>query len=119
MRRAELKELSADPEIVDAIRTFLDEAKARHGDRIERVVLYGSVARGEADETSDVDLLVLWRGRDWDGTRKLARVTTEILQETGVDLSARAVSPDRWQRLEDLDASFLRNVEREGLVVSG
>jgi predicted nucleotidyltransferase len=41
------------------IRARLEEA---HGERLAGVVLYGSEARGEACEDSDIDLLVLLRG---------------------------------------------------------
>lgn len=36
-----------------------DELRALYGERLEGVVLYGSTARGEAGEDSDIDILVL------------------------------------------------------------
>ncbi|MBM4029452.1 MAG: nucleotidyltransferase domain-containing protein, partial [Planctomycetes bacterium] len=48
-----------DPKVkrlVDQVKAFLHE---RYGDGIKRVILYGSHARGEATEDSDVDVLVL------------------------------------------------------------
>lgn len=33
-----------------------------HGDRLQGVLLYGSEARGEAEEDSDIDILVLLNG---------------------------------------------------------
>jgi predicted nucleotidyltransferase len=41
--------------IVDHLRAVLDEADVR----VTRAVLFGSVARGEHDETSDTDVLVV------------------------------------------------------------
>lgn len=38
------------------------ELKALYGERYRGLVLYGSYARGEADEGSDVDLLLLLEG---------------------------------------------------------
>lgn len=45
------------------IRTILDELKAGlealYGDRLDRVILYGSQARGDARPDSDIDVLVV------------------------------------------------------------
>lgn len=43
------------------VEEYAEEARRGIGERVEAVVLYGSVARGEEEETSDVDLLVLVR----------------------------------------------------------
>ena len=42
--------------LVEKVEAHLHE---RYGDGIKRVILYGSYARGEATEHSDVDVLVL------------------------------------------------------------
>lgn len=39
------------------------ELKVLYGDRYKSLVLYGSYARGEADEGSDVDVLLLLEGK--------------------------------------------------------
>jgi hypothetical protein len=49
----------ADDPILKRFRSALDEM---YGDRIERVVLFGSRARGEAREDSDYDVAVFLRG---------------------------------------------------------
>ena len=41
---------------------LLTEVRARLGDRLTAVALYGSVARGEAHRWSDIDLFVVHRG---------------------------------------------------------
>ena len=38
---------------------FLERLEAECGDRVQRVVLFGSRARGDHDAESDVDLLVV------------------------------------------------------------
>lgn len=45
--------------LIDAL---LEAARARLGDRLTAVALYGSVARGEAHRFSDIDLFVVHRG---------------------------------------------------------
>lgn len=46
-------------EYVEYINQILDLLRAKLGEKLISVVLYGSVARGEAEEGSDVDLLVV------------------------------------------------------------
>lgn len=52
--------------IPEAIRPILREVKAKleaiYGDRLRGIVLYGSWARGEATDGSDIDLLILLDG---------------------------------------------------------
>lgn len=45
--------------LIDAL---LEAVRARLGDRLTAVALYGSVARGEAHRLSDIDLFVVHRG---------------------------------------------------------
>jgi uncharacterized protein len=56
-----------------------------YGDRVERVVLFGSRARGEAQPDSDYDVAVFLRGMADRFTEmdRLADLSTHILEETG------------------------------------
>ncbi len=80
-------ELSDDP-ILARIRTTL---RAIYGDRLERVVLFGSRARGDARADSDYDIAVFLEGLTdrWREFHRLADLRTDILAETGAFLEAR------------------------------
>jgi len=69
--------LTDDP-LLRRVRARLEEM---YGDRIERVVLYGSRARGDAQEDSDYDVAVFLRGMSDAGAERnrLADLSTEIL----------------------------------------
>ena len=56
-----------------------------YGDRLERALLFGSRARGEARPDSDCDVAVFLRDFHglWDEAGPLADATTEILLDTG------------------------------------
>lgn len=79
---------TSDP-ILQRFRVALDEA---YGDRIERVVLYGSRARGHARPDSGYDVAVFLKHLTdrWAEAGRLARIQTGILDETGA--LVRAVS---------------------------
>jgi uncharacterized protein len=70
-----------DP-IVLKFRAALDEV---YGKRIERIVLYGSRARGDARPDSDYDIAVFLNGLSdrWSEFDRIAKIETDILYETG------------------------------------
>lgn len=75
-----------DP-ILKRFRAALD---ALYGDRIERVVLYGSRARGDHREDSDYDIAVFIHDLTdrWDEVRRIVAAEDEILRDTGAMISA-------------------------------
>ena len=79
--------LANDP-ILKRFRAALDEL---YGDRAERVVLFGSRARGDAREDSDYDIAVFIKnpGDLWDELGTLSEITTAILIDTDAVISAK------------------------------
>jgi len=95
---------------------FARGLKTRYSDRVERVILFGSVARGEERPDSDIDLLVVTRDTSWSFRKVLAGEATEVLMNEGVYISAKPFDPDELARAGA--TLFGRNVRREGLVVA-
>lgn len=60
---------------IKSLEVFVDKLKEREGDNLLKVVLFGSVARGDSQPDSDVDVFVLMK----DGTNEeLVECTTDI-----------------------------------------
>src|SRR5471030_2591643 len=76
----------SDP-ILRRLRVALDEA---YGDRIERVVLFGSRARGDARPDSDYDVAVFLNDFTdrWDEVDRIAGIAADIMDETGAFVHA-------------------------------
>jgi len=68
----------------EALEEFIFELKKRLGDKIWGIYLFGSLAKGKANEESDIDLLVVYSDME---ERKFVEVVSEIgfsiLMETG------------------------------------
>jgi predicted nucleotidyltransferase len=67
------------------VREFRDRIAALYGDRLKGVYLYGSFARDEAGEDSDIDIAVILEGpvSDWEeGGRTVDAYAELSLRET-------------------------------------
>lgn len=86
--------------------------KALYGKRYRGIVLYGSYARGEAHEGSDVDLLLLLDG-PVDKVEEILRIEPlkwPLSLESGYVLSVMPVSYASFQKPQE---PFLINARRE------
>jgi predicted nucleotidyltransferase len=96
---------------------FLAEIKRRvtemYGDRIKRVVLYGSRARGDHRRDSDYDVAVFLRDYDgsWSEVSRLADVDFDFLMKTGKDVSIKPFRMVEWR----MDTLFMRHLRRDGV----
>lgn len=71
-----------------------------YGDRLVRVVLYGSQARGEAGPESDIDLLVVLRDMDspWEELRRMDDLLWRLSSEHAVTVSALPVTETQFDQ---------------------
>jgi len=78
----------ADPLLV----RFREAVSELYGDRLERVVLFGSRARGDARPDSDYDIAVFLRDMDdrFKELDRLAHLSTDLIDATGEVVNALA-----------------------------
>lgn len=101
-------DVAADP-VLTRFRAALD---ALYGERIERVVLYGSRARGDARPDSDYDVAVFLKGYrafadELDG---IVAAGTDILFDTGAVINALPFPAGAYTHR----SAFMRELRREG-----
>src|SRR3712207_700650 len=94
------------------LRRLKAELERRYGDRLERVLLFGSRARGEARPDSDWDVAVFLRGYDGklDEYKRLSDFELEVLLETGKAVSVKFFAPEELERRTLL----MHNLRRDG-----
>ena len=87
-----------------------------YGDRLAGIVLYGSVARGDDDPESDIDLLVLIEG-EYDLWKEIGRLVDALYGlelESGKLISALPARAEHYRR----GATMLyRNAIEEGIAL--
>ena len=119
MKTATPTAIQARPAVRGAVAEFVAAVRAADGAKVQAVVLYGSVARGEARPDSDVDLLVRWGGEEPEGRAIVDAIADGIFLRTGVLVAPLVVAGTHWQHLVDIESMFLANIQREGIVVEG
>jgi predicted nucleotidyltransferase len=91
----QLDSISITPEQLAALREIKQRLRAM--DEVKALVLYGSVARGQADEESDVDLLVVTnRPLTRLERHEITNVVFEVNLEHGTNVSTLVVDADSW-----------------------
>ncbi|NMF59679.1 nucleotidyltransferase domain-containing protein [Pseudanabaena yagii] len=104
----------------DRLQSLLQELKIQlenlYGDRLASLLLYGSVARGEATDNSDIDVLVVLHDRvlPIQEIRRMADIRLHFLLEFGELVS---IMPMSLEEFSDRSASFANNVRREGIAL--
>lgn len=117
MRHIRPQDLPADAGAREALGRFCREARELAGARLGSIILFGSMARGDASQYSDVDVWVDWNGPEAEGQAMLLDLAGRLFFETGVLVSPHVVSPSHRARLASWNTAFYRNVQAEGLVV--
>jgi uncharacterized protein len=100
---------SSDP-VLTRFRTALN---VLYGERIERVVLYGSRARGDARADSDYDIAVFLNNLTdrWAEVDRIVPVVTDIIEETGAVIHARPYRAGSHQE----GTALMHELRREGI----
>ena len=94
----------------DIILRFSQQVKSILGDKLDKVILYGSYARGDYNEHSDVDIMIL------------TTLTDEEIEEVETEIFDLAFDFQMDQNKERFNywlgaLPFYNNVQKEGIVL--
>ncbi len=105
-----------DARVRQVVGEFVRRTQSLYGDRLKRIVVYGSCARDEATPESDIDLAVVLAGDVVPGKEidRMIDVITDMNLEHGVLLSVYPVSEENYQ---NINSPLLMNIRREGIAV--
>lgn len=100
--------------IEEVLQEFRAEVEKLYGKRLRNIILYGSWARGEATESSDIDLVITLEGDVIPGKEidRMIDIITEINLKHGVLLSIYPISENDYSAV---NSPLLMNVRREGV----
>ncbi len=115
-----VKNISLNPPDQRALREFVAYLHRSIPNKVEFVALFGSKARGDSQQDSDIDVLVILSREDRELRREILRQAARVSLKYDVLLSPRVIGTERWERMRGF--SLYQNVQKEaaGLeIVSG
>ncbi len=107
--------------VKNAIEQFLQGVNKILGKRLKKVILYGSYARGDYNNSSDIDIMILtdlsdneiekYKDEIWDYAYDI-----ESDNNFDIQLSPLVKNVDKYKQRIDI-IPFYKNVEKEGVVL--
>ena len=102
------------------IKPILDEAKERlqriYGERLKGLILYGSYARGDATEGSDIDLILLLEDMS-NPISELEKFSGEIHQLDFLHDTVISIIPIEEGQYRTRRLPIILNAKREGILI--
>lgn len=103
--------------MIDKKQIAIDFAKSLNHPEIEKIILFGSVARGEDTERSDIDILIITKNAD-DKLKIRGDIydkVWDILLDTMVRVSVKMTPIEHYNKYKNF--SFFSNVEKDGVLI--
>jgi len=107
-----VESLSAVVDPIAALRSIVSQTV---DDSVKSVILFGSIARGEGTESSDIDLAVVTVG-EWDGRTDLQ---TAVSNRLGTPCDVVAFTDSEFSHLAEAGEPVVKDILRDGVAMLG
>jgi predicted nucleotidyltransferase len=98
-----------------ALREFVAAARTMLGPALKSARLFGSRARGEGHERSDLDVALIVTAAGRARRHELYDLAFDIGLAHGVELAPLCLEEDRFERLKQRELRIARDIEHEGI----
>jgi len=108
-------QVQINPAITPIVHDFKSALEKLYGERLQDAVLYGSYARGDYDDESDIDLFVVLNDNEVNTITEvstLSALTPQAILQHGKAIAALSVS---GQRYRSSPMPVYQNARREGI----
>lgn len=90
-----------------------------YGDKLVKVMLYGSYARGDYDNESDIDIVGIVDGEKYDINKDFDSIISRLSDidlEYNIIVSPDVVSYNDFSKYKDV-SGYYRNIEKQGIEI--
>lgn len=98
-----------------ALGEFLTRLREQHGSEVVLVSLFGSKVRGDFDEESDIDVLVVIKDKDGYIRDDLVALEVDLMLKYNVVISSLIMSRENYEWHRRYRAPLYRSIKREGI----
>jgi predicted nucleotidyltransferase len=99
----------------DAVSEFASLLRSRFGSGIRDIILFGSKVRGEGEEFSDIDILIVLTRLTWAIKKVISELAAEENIKYNVLISTVRYDVDTWEKPAIKMLPFAAAVRREGV----
>ena len=99
------------------IKDFTETMKNHYGDRLSKIILYGSYARGDFNEESDIDFMVVLKDKEVRAVKEITstyKLLNELTLKNDIWVSMFATSITKF---ETATKALYRFVRKEGITI--
>ena len=97
------------------IERFRESVKKNIGESVISMSVFGSKVRGDYNEQSDIDILVIVKERSMDVMDKIAEITSELNIEYNHSIAPVVFSEQEYKINTNMETPFTVSVYSEGL----
>jgi len=102
--------------IMPVLQRFKTDLQKMYGDRFQKLILYGSYARGKQHSESDIDLLLILNNMS--STSFEVNYTNDLTVNYLLDYELYfSVMPTTAEKFETMQNPLYHNIKREGIFV--
>jgi len=101
--------------VAQTVNEFRDRLAHRFGPELLDIRVFGSYARGEANEDSDVDVFVLLGDPTWNDRRAVLDIAGDLFAERGLLLSPTIFDRARWEEWRRQERPLAMDIVRDGV----
>lgn len=104
-------------EVFELIKQYTDEIKPVLGEDLKKVILYGSYARGDFNEESDIDILLMVGSEENinDKDNELVKIEVNINLNNDVLITPIIINEEKFSKYKEI-LPFYKNIINEGVV---
>ena len=106
---------ATESDIAHSLVALKSVLKTRLGTSLEKLVMFGSRARGDYNEESDIDIAVIVNGLDRNLKKEVIDLVADIELEYLVPLSTLVLSSQAHKVLMQRERRIALDIEREGV----
>ena len=97
-------------DVLEIIRQFR-AALQQQGIKVDKIILYGSWAQGNAHEDSDIDLVVISKDFEKKGYWDRIQILSEAIYKVFAPIEAVALDPEEWNKGDRMICEYAKKGE--------